>query len=129
MTGMRDGVACPWDRATEAPVPRGEPVDFWPSPALIQPNAFVYKSLSCWAFNIAVGCSHACLFCSVPKTSTIKLGAKLGQFGVNDPDAEWGSCALLRLWDEPKFLASLRTAERTPSVDLNWDGNRAVIYC
>ncbi|HEY4273545.1 MAG TPA: radical SAM protein [Candidatus Udaeobacter sp.] len=105
------------------------PVNLWHAPAVIAPNNFVYKSLSNWSFNIAVGCSHACLFCYVPSVATIKQGRKLGEYGVADPDAEWGNYVLLRPWDEQKFLASLRSAEDTPRSKLKRDGNRAVIYC
>ncbi|HEY4273398.1 MAG TPA: radical SAM protein [Candidatus Udaeobacter sp.] len=107
----------------------GEPVDFWRMPAVIAENHFVYKSLSNWAFNIAVGCSHACRFCYVPSAATIKQAPKLAQYGVEDPDAEWGNYVLLRPWDEQRFLASLRAAEKTPRRLLKPDGNRAVIYC
>ncbi len=105
------------------------PVDFWPHAAVIAPNNFVYKSLSNWAFNIAVGCSHGCTFCYVPNAATIKQGAALAPFGVSDPDAQWGEYVLLREWDEKKFLASLSAAENTPRENLKRDGNRAVIYC
>src|SRR5678810_962788 len=105
------------------------PVDFWHAPAVIAENHFVYKSLSNWAFNIAVGCSHACRFCYVPSAATIKQGPKLAEYGVKDPDAEWGDYVLLRQWDEDKFLASLRAAENTPRSQLKPDGNRAVMYC
>lgn len=98
-------------------------------PAVIAPNNFIYKSLSNWAFNVAVGCSHACRFCYVPSAATIKQGPKLAKYGVKDPDAEWGNYLLLRPWEEPKFLASLRAAENTPRSGLKRDGNRAVIYC
>jgi DNA repair photolyase len=110
-------------------LPPHEPVDFWHAPAVIAENNFIYKSLSNWAFNIAVGCSHACRFCYVPSAATIKQGAKLAEYGVKDPDAEWGDYLLLRPWDEQKFLASLRSAENTPRKQLKPDGNRAVIYC
>jgi DNA repair photolyase len=106
-----------------------EPVGFWRSPALIQLNNFVYKSLSQWALNIAVGCSHACRFCYVPSVATIKQGPHLKSFGIADPDEEWGSYVLLRQWDETKFMASLRAAESVPTNKLKPDGNRAVIYC
>lgn len=105
------------------------PVDFWHAPAVIAENHFVYKSLSNWAFNIAVGCSHACRFCYVPSAATIKQGPKLAEYGVNDPDAQWGEYLLLRPWEEQKFLASLRAAEDTPRHQLKRDGHRAVIYC
>lgn len=101
----------------------------WSSPAVIAPNNFVYKSLSNWAVNIAVGCSHACRFCYVPSAATIKQGPKLAEYGVQDPDAEWGDYVLLRPWDELKFLASLRVAEGTSRSKLKPDGNRAVMYC
>lgn len=104
-------------------------VGMWHAPAVIAENNFVYKSLSNWAFNIAVGCSHACRFCYVPNAATIKQGAKLAEYGVQDPDAEWGDYVLLRPWDEDRFLASLRVAESTPRSQLKRDGNRAVIYC
>jgi DNA repair photolyase len=104
-------------------------VGFWNLPAVISPNNFVYKSLSNWAFNVAVGCSHACRFCYVPSASTIKQAPRLKEYGVNDPDEEWGDYVLLRPWDEGKFLSSLRAAEATPKRALKQDGNRAVIYC
>ena len=103
--------------------------DFWPHPAVVAPNNFIYKSLSNWSFNIAVGCSHGCTFCYVPNASTIKQADKLASFGVTDPDAQWGNYVLLRTWDEAKFLASLDAAERAPVDSLKPDGNRAVIYC
>ena len=104
-------------------------VSMWSSPAVIAPNNFVYKSLSDWAFNVAVGCSHGCRFCYVPSAATIKQGPKLAEFGVKDPDAEWGDYVLLRPWEEDKFLSSLRAAENTPRSQLKPDGNRAVMYC
>lgn len=104
-------------------------VGMWSSPAVIAPNNFVYKSLSNWSFNVAVGCSHACRFCYVPSAATIKQGPKLAEYGVKDPDAEWGDYVLIRPWDEDKFLSSLRSAENTPRRLLKPDGNRAVMYC
>jgi len=104
-------------------------VAFWHTPAVIAENNFIYKSLSNWAFNVAVGCSHACRFCYVPSVATIKQAAKLAEYGVKDPDAEWGDYVLLRSWDEEKFLASLQAAENTPRSRLKPGGNRAVIYC
>jgi DNA repair photolyase len=112
-----------------ANVNRQDRVDFWHAPAVITPNNFIFKSLSNWAFNLAVGCSHACRFCYVPSAATIKQGPQLARYGVTDPDAEWGEYVLLRLWDDPKFLASLRAAERTPPASLKPDGHRAVMYC
>jgi DNA repair photolyase len=103
--------------------------DFWRNAAVISPNNFVHKSLSNWAFNIAVGCAHACRFCYVPSASTIKQASRLAEYGVVDPDAEWGNYVLLRNWDEEKFRSSLRSAERIPRAELKPDGNRAVIYC
>lgn len=105
------------------------PVDLWHAPAVIAENNFVHKSLSNWAFNIAVGCTHACRFCYVPDAATIKQGPQLAPYGVRDADAEWGKYLLLRRWNEPKFLASLRAAENTPRNQLKLDGNRAIIYC
>src|ERR1043166_4555798 len=67
------------------------PVGMWSSPAVIAPNNFVFKSLSNWAFNVAVGCSHACRFCYVPSAATIKQGPKLAEYGVEDPDAQWAN--------------------------------------
>jgi DNA repair photolyase len=117
------------DRKARHASGRDLPVNFWHAAAVIAPNNFVYKSLSNWSFNIAVGCSHACLFCYVPSAATIKQGRRLAEYGVSDPDAEWGNYVLLRRWDEQKFLASLRSAEDTPRSKLKRDGNRAVIYC
>jgi DNA repair photolyase len=89
----------------------------------------VHKSLSNWSLNIAIGCGHGCRFCYVPSSSTNKQADALAHYGVSDPDAEWGSYVLLRQWDESKFRASLRAAERTPLAELNPDGNRAVMLC
>src|SRR5947207_8585137 len=96
-------------------------VGLWTSPAVIAPNNFVYKSLSNWSFNIAVGCSHACRFCYVPSASTIKQAPRLSEYGVRDPDAEWGEYVLLRPWDEEKFLTLLRAAENTTRSHLKPD--------
>lgn len=117
-------------KVVRPPVSNGDHrVGMWHAPAVIAENNFIYKSLSNWSFNVAVGCSHACRFCYVPSAATIKQGPKLAEYGVKDPDAEWGDYVLLRPWDEEKFLASLRTAENTPRSQLKPDGNRAVIYC
>ena len=104
-------------------------VGMWHAAAVIAENNFIYKSLSNWSFNVAVGCSHACRFCYVPSAATIKQGPKLAEYGVKDPDAEWGDYVLLRPWEEEKFLSSLRAAESTPRSELKRDGNRAVMYC
>jgi DNA repair photolyase len=65
----------------------------------------------------------------VPSASTIKQASRLVEYGVKDPDSEWGDYLLVRKWDEEKFRASLRIAENTPRSELKPDGNRAVIYC
>jgi len=100
-----------------------------PAHCAITRNNFVYKSLSDFALNFAVGCGHGCLFCYVPSTSVNKLGPKLESLGVNDPDSEWGNYVFLRTWDDEKFLASLSVAEQTPVDQLKPDGNRAVLLC
>lgn len=106
--------------------------DLWNVPATITRNNFVNKSLSCWALNIAVGCTHGCAFCYVPEVSTRKMGGENGPLtrrGVADPDAEWGNYVFLRPWQEETFLRSLAAAENTPRAELNADGNRAVMLC
>lgn len=109
----------------KSPIPYG----YWNHNVVIMPNNFVYKSLSNWAVNIAVGCGHACRFCYVPSASTIKMKPELRRLGVGDPDADWGDYVFLRTWDEEAFLASVRSAESTDRRTLAKDGNRAVIYC
>jgi DNA repair photolyase len=108
---------------------QSEPIGVWSHPAVISANNFVYKSLSNWSLNIAIGCGHGCRFCYVPSSSTNKQAEALSHYGVNNPDAEWGKYVLLRPWDENKFRASLRAAENTPVSELNPDGNRAVMLC
>src|SRR5438034_5892677 len=103
----------PARRTVRKPVKK-TPIGMWSSPAVIAENHFVYKSLSNWAFNVALGCSHACRLCYVPSAATIKQGPKLAEYDVNDPDAEWGDYVLLGPWDEPKLLASLRADQTTP---------------
>ena len=68
----------------------GKPFDVWHIPARIADNKFHFKSLSCWAVNISVGCAHACRFCYVPSVSTNRQKHALARYGVTDPDAEWG---------------------------------------
>jgi DNA repair photolyase len=106
-----------------------EPVSVWNHPAVIQANNFVHKSLSSWSLNFFVGCDHACRFCYVPSAATIKQAAALSTYGVTDPDGEWGDYVMVRSWDEKRFLASLRQAERSPLSALKPDGNRAVMLC
>ncbi len=103
--------------------------DFWKRPPTIERNNFKYKSLSSWALNMAVGCGHGCRFCYVPDASTIRLGEPLAEYGVKDPDEEWGKYVLIRPWHQERFLSSLMTAERTEPDKLNADGNRAVMLC
>lgn len=65
--------------------------------AKITTNNFVYKSLSNWAYNISIGCQHACRFCYVSTTQRSRPGADaentgsvakiLQQFGVTDAEA------------------------------------------
>src|SRR3989475_12840330 len=97
-------------------------VGLWTSPAVIAPNNFVYKSLSNWAFNVAVGCSHACRFCYVPSAASLKQAQKLAEYGVKDPDVERGSDETLRIWAEGKLLASLIADEDTFRVQLEHYG-------
>lgn len=101
----------------------------WPKSAVIARNNFRYKSLSCWSYNIAVGCEHACRFCYVPSVSTNKMGPKLAELGVKDPDAEWGDYVFLRDWNKQAFDNSLRRATQLQAAELNADGNRAVMFC
>ena len=101
----------------------------WPKPAVIAPNNFKHKSLSCFSYNIAIGCEHACTFCYVPQVSTIRMTSALKPHGVTDPDKEWGDYVFLRQWDQAAFMASLQTAERRKPQELNPDGNRAVMLC
>ena len=109
-------------------VPKG-PVGLWSLPVIIALNNFVFKSLSNWSLNFAIGCLHACLFCYVSSVSANKLASKLERFGIGDPDSEWGHYLLLRPWDEEEFRKSLRRAEAIPVSDLKPDGNRAVMLC
>lgn len=104
-------------------------INYWKQPVTVAPNNFVYKSLSNWSCNVAVGCEHACRFCYVPSASTIKLGPALAKFGVSDPDLQWGEYVFVRPWDEKKFVASVKAAEETPRSELKPDGNRAVMFC
>lgn len=114
--------------STVIPAPK-TPVGLWTHPAVISANNFFHKSLSEWAFNIAVGCSHGCRFCYVPSVTTIKQAGRLRPLGVKDPDADWGQYVFVRQWDEKKFMSSLAAAEALPKDGLKADGNRAVIYC
>ena len=42
--------------AAGSPVADSMPVGMWHAPILITENNFIYKSLSNWALNVAVGC-------------------------------------------------------------------------
>ncbi len=101
----------------------------WNRPAVIAENNFLYKSLSNWSYNMAVGCNHACRFCYVPEVSTIRMGGRLEKEGVQDADAEWGNYVFVRPWDKNAFLHSLAIAQATPKAKLKPDGNRAVMLC
>ena len=105
-------------------------VAIWPHAATLSESRFVFKSLSNWSYNIAVGCEHGCTFCYVPSVSTIKLAGPLKiRLGVDNPDAEWGHYVGLREWRESEFRNSLMKAEGTPRELLKADGNRAVLFC
>jgi len=114
-----------------SPAPRlaGSASSVWPQPARIGPSNFVHKSLSNWNFNIAVGCGHGCRFCYVPSLLKGRMAETMADYGVEDPDADWGKYVLLRRWDRDIFLHSLAKAEATDQATLESGGNRAVIYC
>src|SRR3954468_12077363 len=42
--------------------------------AEVEVNHFRFKSLSCWSYNIAVGCLHGCRFCYVPASQHTQPG-------------------------------------------------------
>lgn len=109
--------------------PQKQPYDIGFGAFKVDANNFKYKSLSSWAANIAVGCHHGCRFCYVPEVSAKKQKKGLKQFGVTNPDTEWGEYVILRPWDENIFRQSVLKAAKTPVEELNKDGNRAVIYC
>jgi DNA repair photolyase len=106
---------------------RHDPTDFWNHPVSIVDNNFIYKSLSEWSCNIAVGCEHACRFCYVPSVSTNKMAETLKEHGIDDPDAQWGEYVFVRQFSEKDFLRSLAKAEA--KKELKRDGNRAVMLC
>jgi len=101
----------------------------WDQPLTINLNNFKFKSLSNFSVNVSVGCTHGCRFCYVPEVSTIKQADPLKQYGVKDPDAQWGQYSLLRRWDADAFYRSLEAAKNIPKNKLKPDGNRAVMYC
>jgi len=47
---------------------------------------------------------------------------------ASNSDEQCGDYSLLRLWNEKRFLASLKEAEATPLSKLKPDGNRTVIF-
>jgi DNA repair photolyase len=100
----------------------------WKSPLVISPSNFQHKSLCVAACNPVLGCSHGCLFCYVPDTSTNKQAKSLLEYGVKDPDREWGNYAFFRLLKKHAFLKSLKQLEAMPIDQLNKDGNRAVMF-
>ncbi len=101
----------------------------WHRPATIERNNFKHKSLSCWSYNVAIGCAHACRFCYVPEVSTNRMASKLATVGVKDTDAEWGDYVFPRQWDKKAFVRSMQDAMGIYPKDLNADGNRAVMLC
>jgi len=102
---------------------------YWDYPATITVTNYQFKSLSDFVFNTAVGCLHGCTPCYVPGASANKQHEKLAERGVDDPDEQWGQYALLRVWDEKRFLSSLKTAENMASEDLKPEGHRAIMFC
>lgn len=105
----------------------GKRVGFWDKPVEVTRNGFKFKSLCAFALNIAIGCLFGCWFCYVPSVSTINLGWRLIRFGILDADAEWGSYALIRRWDDELFRNSLRDALAVPEAELPADGHRAIM--
>lgn len=120
-----------------AKIPLGAPpvaaqamVGFWNQPVRIQLNHFKHKSLSDWACNLSVGCSHRCRFCYVPGVAMKFLAPQLKElYGVDDPDGQWGDYVLLRPLDEALLLKDIQAAENRPLSKLSLDGNRAVMLC
>ena len=132
LSGAREMAVTPGTRKplSAPPTAPAAMVDFWHLPVRIVPNHFEHKSLSDFACNISVGCSHGCLFCYVPAVSTKFLKPVLKErYGVDDPGAQWGDYVLLRPFDEAQILKDIRAAEDQPLSELSPDGNRAVMLC
>jgi len=113
-------------------------------PALIQPNNFIFKSLSDFSYNISFGCIHACTPCYVPEVSMIKQQPTLEKIpnlvpahwvaerlaGKDWADEHWGEYSLLRTWDEEEFRKSLRRAQQAKDRgELSPDGHGAIMFC
>ena len=97
-------------------------------PVVIARNNFKFKSLSCWAVNPFLGCSHGCRVCFSSESSANRQRDILAAYGIADPIADWGNYVLVRPWDEKAFVNSLKSAEMIPLSELNEDGNRAVMF-
>lgn len=118
--------------------------DIIKNPVLIAPNKFKFKSLSDFSCNIAIGCRHGCTFCFSPEVTTIKQEKNYEKntglipqdwveeriVGQHWGDVHWGQFAFLRTWDEKKFLASLKSAQRAKDEGkLSPDGQAAIMFC
>ena len=68
---------------TLTPQPRNLVAGNWHQPLRITKNNFVNKSLSMWACNLAIGCTHGCRFCYVPSAATNKLAPMLAEYGID----------------------------------------------
>ena len=134
-----------------SPQPLIKAFDQWPLPAQIEENKFSFKSLSNWAYNITMGCVHACPFWYVPGKIENRLEARMVEImgdgipsvwrraGRGWADNQWGNYVFLRQWDEKKFRSSLRRAMKQArdtdsgklpeEVRLPKDGNRAIMLC
>jgi len=101
----------------------------WFAWVVVSITGFVGKSLCAFVVNVAVGCGHGCSFCYVPSTSVNKQKTRLIEFGVQDPEKEWGGYVFPRPLDEALFLKSLKKAENTPESELAHGSHRAIMYC
>ena len=86
---------------------------FSTSPAVIAENHFVYKSLSNWSFNTAVGCSHACRFCYVPSAATTRHAPR-------------GATKALTALPRPPAASSVNN--RIASVKIGWPSSSVMFW-
>lgn len=97
-------------------------------PMKVERNNFKCKSLSSFACNPCLGCSHGCRFCYVPDTSAKWQKRLLNAYGVDDPSEKWGGYTLVRPLIRQEFIRSILNAEEVPPDELSGDGNRAVMF-
>ena len=82
-------------------------IGYHKNPISVGTVAAPYTAIADLHINVAVGCTHGCRFCFIPKTYEKSQAAAFEYAGIKDGEDEHGEYLILRPKDEMALLKAL----------------------